>query len=108
MRNSWSGLISGFSRDIGIDLGTSNTLINVGGRGVILREASVIAVSREDGKTLKVGEEAKNMLGRTPANIEAIRPMRGGVIADYERTEQMLKYFMATVSNKFLLRKIVV
>jgi rod shape-determining protein MreB and related proteins len=108
MRNSWEGLLSGVSRDIGIDLGTANTLVHVGGRGIVLREPTVIAVSREDGRALKVGEEAKRMIGRTPANIEAIRPLKDGVIADYIHTEEMLKHFLAKVTNKFLLRKTVV
>lgn len=108
MRSSWSRLLSGFTRDIGIDLGTANTLIHIGGKGIVLREPSVIAVSREDGRALKVGEEAKRMLGRTPANIEAIRPMKDGVIADYVHTEEMLKLLLAQVSGKFLLRKAVV
>lgn len=108
MRSSWDGLFSGFSRDIGIDLGTANTLVHVSGRGIVLREPSVIAVSREDGKAIRVGEEARQMLGRTPANIEAIRPLKDGVIADYVRTEEMLKHFIARVTTKFLLRKRVV
>jgi rod shape-determining protein MreB len=101
-------LYSGLTRDIGIDLGTANTLVHVGGRGIVLREPSVIAINRDDGKTLVVGLEAKRMIGRTPANIEAIRPMKDGVIADYVHTEEMLKHFIAKVSNRFLLRKTVV
>ncbi len=108
MRSSWTRLSSGFSRDIGIDLGTANTLVLVVGKGIVIREPSVIAVSREERRTLKVGFEAKRMLGRTPANIEAIRPMKAGVIADYEHTEKMLRYFISLVSNRFLLRKTVV
>lgn len=108
MRSNWNRLLSGFSRNIGIDLGTANTLIHVEGKGIVVREPSVIAVNRDDRKPLKVGDEAKLMIGRTPANIEAIRPMKDGVIADYVHTEQMLKHFLAKVTNKFLLRKNVV
>ncbi|MFI5387770.1 MAG: rod shape-determining protein [Fimbriimonadales bacterium] len=108
MRSSWNRLLSGLSRDIGIDLGTANTLVHVGGRGIVIREPSVIAVSREDGKPIKVGIEAKRMIGRTPANIEAIRPLKDGVIADYVHTEAMLKHFISQVTNRFLLRKCVV
>ena len=108
MTSKWPSFLSGLSRDIGIDLGTANTLVHVGGKGVILREPTVIAVSREGGRTLAVGEEAKLMLGRTPAHIEAIRPLKDGVIADYEQTEALLKHFLSKVTNKFLLRKNVV
>ena len=97
-----------FGRDIGIDLGTANTLVHVGGRGVLLREPSVVAVNKDDGKVVAVGEEAKRMLGRTPANIVATRPLKDGVIADYDQTEKMLQHFIAKVSNRFLIRKTVV
>tara|TARA_B000000609_G_scaffold65653_1_gene48979 strand:- start:154 stop:417 length:264 start_codon:yes stop_codon:yes gene_type:complete len=73
-----------FSRDIGIDLGTANTLIHVSGKGVILEEPSVVAMDMEAGVPIAVGEEAKLMLGRTPANIKAVRPLRDGVIADFD------------------------
>jgi rod shape-determining protein MreB len=108
MRSSWNRLFSGLTRDIGIDLGTANTLVHVGGRGIVLREPSVIAINREDGKPLMVGHGAKRMIGRTPANIEAIRPLKDGVIADYVHTEEMLKHFISQVSNRFLLRKTIV
>src|SRR5688500_14652427 len=113
MRNSsrhgfFHGLSSRFGRDIGIDLGTANTLVHVGGRGVLLREPSVVAINKDDGKVLAVGEEAKRMLGRTPANIIATRPLKDGVIADYDQTEKMLQHFIAKVSNRFLIRKTVV
>jgi rod shape-determining protein MreB len=108
MRSSWHRLTSGFSRDIGIDLGTANTLVHVGGRGIVLREPSVIAIRREDGKAITVGEGARRMIGRTPANIEAIRPLKDGVIADYVQTEEMLRLFLRQVTNRFLLRKTVV
>ena len=101
-------LLSKFSRDIGIDLGTANTLVHVGGRGIVLREPSVVAVNRDDGKVIAVGAEAKRMLGRTPANIVATRPLKDGVIADYEQTEKMLQHFISKVSSRILLRKTVV
>ena len=83
-----------FSRDIGIDLGTANTLIHVSGKGVILEEPSVVAMDLEEGIPLAVGEEAKLMLGRTPGNIRAVRPLRDGVIADFDAAEQMIKTFI--------------
>ena len=83
-----------FSRDIGIDLGTANTLIHVSGKGVILEEPSVVAMDMEAGVPIAVGEEAKLMLGRTPANIKAVRPLRDGVIADFDAAEQMIKTFI--------------
>ncbi len=94
--------------DIGIDLGTANTLVYVAGRGIVLREPSVVAVNRDDGKIITVGAEAKRMLGRTPANIIAVRPLKDGVIADYEQTEAMLRHFISSVSAKSLFRKTVV
>ncbi|MGV3618672.1 MAG: rod shape-determining protein [Fimbriimonas sp.] len=101
-------LTSRFGRDIGIDLGTANTLVHVGGRGVMLREPSVIAINKDNGEVMAVGEEAKRMLGRTPGHIVAIRPLKDGVIADFEQTEEMLKHFIMKVSGRFLLRKTVV
>lgn len=83
-----------FSRDIGIDLGTANTLVYVRGRGIVLREPSVVAIRRDTGAILAVGEEAKKMIGRTPGNIVAIRPMRDGVIADFDVTQTMLRHFI--------------
>ncbi|MGI6097301.1 MAG: rod shape-determining protein [Dethiobacteria bacterium] len=83
-----------FSRDIGIDLGTANTLVYVKGRGIILREPSVVAIRRDTGTILAVGEEAKRMIGRTPGNIVAIRPMKDGVIADFDVTQTMLRNFI--------------
>src|SRR4051812_33115604 len=88
-----------FSNDIGIDLGTANTLVYVKGKGIVLREPSVVALDTTTRKVLAVGEEAKRMLGRTPGNISAIRPMKDGVIADFDVTEQMLRYFIRKVSN---------
>jgi rod shape-determining protein MreB len=89
-----------FSNDIGIDLGTANTLVYVRDRKIVLREPSVVAVLAETNKVLAVGLEAKRMLGRTPGNIKAIRPMKDGVIADFEVTEQMLRYFIEKVRNR--------
>lgn len=86
---------SSFSRDMGIDLGTANTLVHVKGKGIVLREPSVVAIQRDSGTVLAVGEEAKQMIGRTPGNITAIRPMKDGVIADFDVTQNMLKYFIA-------------
>jgi rod shape-determining protein MreB and related proteins len=86
-----------FSNDIGIDLGTANTLVHVKGRGIVLSEPSVVAVRTGSREVLAVGEEAKRMLGRTPSNIEAIRPMRDGVIADFETVEKMIRYFIKKV-----------
>ena len=85
------------SKDIGIDLGTANVLIFQRGRGIVLREPSVVAKDMNNGRTLAVGEEARLMLGKTPAHIQAIRPLRDGVIADFEVTEAMLSYFIKKV-----------
>jgi len=83
-----------FSRDLGIDLGTANTLVHVKGKGIVIKEPSVVAIQSQTGKVLAVGEEAKQMIGRTPGNIVAIRPMKDGVIADFDITQAMLKYFI--------------
>jgi rod shape-determining protein MreB and related proteins len=88
-----------FSEDIGIDLGTANTLVFAKDRGVVLREPSVVAIHANTRKVLAVGSEAKMMLGRTPGNIIAIRPMKDGVIADFDITEAMLRYFIKKVHN---------
>jgi rod shape-determining protein MreB len=90
-------LLNFFSKDIGIDLGTANTLVHVKGRGIVLSEPSVVAVRTGTKEVLAVGNEAKRMLGRTPSNIEAIRPMRDGVIADFETVEKMIRYFIKKV-----------
>ena len=89
-----------FSSDIGIDLGTANTLVYVKGQGVVLCEPSVVAIDKVTHAVLAVGEEAKRMLGRTPGNITAIRPMKDGVIADFDITESMLRYFIRKVHRK--------
>ncbi|GAE92488.1 MreB-like protein [Gracilibacillus boraciitolerans JCM 21714] len=94
-----------FSRDIGIDLGTANVLIHVKGKGIVLDEPSVVAMDRNTGKVLEVGEEARKMVGRTPGNIEAIRPLKDGVIADFDVTEAMLKYFINKINVKGFLSK---
>ena len=87
----------GLTRDIGIDLGTASVLVYVRGKGVVLREPSVVAMDKTTGKLLKVGSEAQKMLGRTPGNIVAIRPLREGVISDYDMTERMLREFIRKV-----------
>lgn len=89
-----------FSKDIGIDLGTANVLIYVKGRGIVLNEPSVVAIEQETRRVLAVGEEARRMVGRTPGNIVAIRPLRDGVIADFEITEMMLKSFIGKVGGR--------
>lgn len=83
-----------FSYDLGIDLGTANTLVHVRGVGIVIREPSVVAVNSQTGQVLAVGDEAKNMIGRTPSSIKAIRPLRDGVIADFDITEKMLRFFI--------------
>ena len=96
--------------DIGIDLGTASVLVYIKGQGVVLQEPSVVAIDSATEKVLAVGEEARQMLGRTPGNIIAIRPLREGVIADYDITEKMLKYFIkkALGSNKFFKPRIMI
>ncbi len=96
-------LLGLFSNDMGIDLGTATTLVYVKGEGVVLCEPSAVAVERDTTRVLAVGEEAKRMLGRTPGNIVAIRPMKDGVIADFEITEAMLRYFIKKVHHRHVL-----
>ncbi|MGB9343862.1 rod shape-determining protein, partial [Trichococcus sp.] len=93
------------ARDIGIDLGTANVLIHVKGKGIVLNEPSVVAVDTKTGKVLAVGEEAYMMVGRTPANIRVIRPLKGGVIADFDITEAMLTHFIDRLNVKGFLTK---
>ena len=102
------GLFGG--HDMGIDLGTANTLVHVKGRGIVLREPSVVAIKSDTGDVLAVGEEAKQMIGRTPGNIVAIRPMKDGVIADFDVTQAMLKYFIrkAMRAKSFVRPRVVV
>jgi len=96
----FNGLFGWLSSDIGIDLGTANTLVYVKDQGIVLREPSVVAVQAGTNRVLAVGDEAKRMLGRTPANIVAVRPLKDGVIADFEVTEAMLRHFITKVHNR--------
>jgi rod shape-determining protein MreB len=89
-----------FSNDMGIDLGTANTVVYVKGKGIVLSEPSVVAIEKETNRILAVGEEAKRMLGRTPGSIVAIRPLKDGVIADFEITENMIKHFIRKIHNR--------
>jgi len=95
-----SEVLGWFSNDLAIDLGTATTLVYVRGRGIVLNEPSVVAIERKTEKVLAVGTEAKKMLGRTPGNILAIRPMKEGVIADFEMAEQMLRHFIQKAHNR--------
>jgi len=100
-----------FGKDLGIDLGTANTLVHMKGSGVILTEPSVVAIQVNTGKVLAVGEEAKQMIGRTPGNIVAIRPMKDGVIADFDVTQSMIKYFIGKAlggNNTFFKPRVVI
>ncbi|AEV67787.1 rod shape-determining protein [Acetivibrio clariflavus] len=94
-----------FTRDIGIDLGTANTLVHVKGKGIVVREPSVVAINKKSGDILAVGDAAKEMIGRTPGNIVAIRPMKDGVIADFDITQAMLKYFIKKALSKGIVGK---
>ncbi len=96
----WRRICSCCSRDIAVDLGTANTLVHVRGKGIVLNEPSVVVVDQTTGQVLAVGAEAKRMLGRTPTNIEAIRPLKDGVIADFEISEAMLRYFIYRVHRR--------
>ena len=87
-------------RDMAVDLGTANTLVYVRGEGIVLDEPSVVAINTNDGRPLAVGLEAKRMIGRTPSNIQAIRPLKEGVIADFEICEKMLRYFIQKVHQR--------
>ncbi|MBD3868332.1 MAG: rod shape-determining protein [Acidobacteria bacterium] len=100
MRWSAKSILSLFSNDLAIDLGTANSLVFCRGRGIIVSEPSIVAVNQRTGKVEAVGREAKEMLGRTPGNIVAIRPMKDGVIADFEHTEKMLDYFIKKAHNR--------
>ncbi len=99
-----------FSKDMGMDLGTANSLVYVKGKGIVIREPSVVAIQKDSGQVLAVGEEAKRMIGRTPGNIVAIRPLKDGVIADFDVTQSMIKYFInkALRGRTFLVRPRVV
>ena len=89
------------SKDIGIDLGTANTLVTLKGKGVILKEPSVVAIDRRSGNILATGYEAKEMLGRTPETIKAVRPLKDGVIADFTATQLMLKNIVSKVCQRY-------
>ena len=96
-------------RDMAVDLGTANTLVYVRGRGIVLNEPSVVAINNNTGGILAVGSEAKRMIGRTPGNIVAIRPLKDGVIADFDVTEEMLRHFIQKVhQNRFAHPRVVV
>ncbi|MDP2910008.1 MAG: rod shape-determining protein, partial [bacterium] len=97
-------IFSYLSNNIAIDLGTANSLVYVQGKGIVINEPSVVAVNQKTGHILAIGEEARKMVGRTPAHIVATRPLVGGVVSDFEVTEQMLKYFIEKVhKRKFLI-----
>lgn len=104
----WNYVLGLFSNDLAIDLGTATTLVFVKGRGIVLCEPSVVAIQRGTSTVLAVGDEAKRMIGRTPGNIAAIRPMRDGVIADFEVTEAMLRYFIKKAQPRKLNKPLVV
>jgi rod shape-determining protein MreB len=99
--NPLTALLGLFSHDVGIDLGTANTLVMVKGRGVVIDEPSVVAIDRQSKKILAIGDEAKRMVGRTPSSIIAVRPLKDGVISDFEVTERMLQYFIRSVHERF-------
>ena len=94
------GIFSAFTKDMGIDLGTANTLVYIKGKDIVIREPSVVAIQTNTKQVLAVGEEAKKMIGRTPGNIVAIRPLRDGVIADFDITQNMLKYFIKRATQR--------
>ena len=98
MSDPWFSSLVG--RDMAVDLGTANTLIYVRGRGIVLNEPSVVAINTKDGRPLAVGAEAKRMIGRTPGHIQAIRPLKDGVIADFDICEKMLRYFIQRVHTR--------
>ena len=100
MFNPLNLLLGAFSRDIGIDLGTATTLVAVSGQGIVINEPSVVAVDKRTKRVLAIGAEAKEMVGRTPANIVAVRPLRDGVISDFDMTEKMLHYFIHKVHER--------
>jgi rod shape-determining protein MreB and related proteins len=97
----FDGLLGLLSHDVGIDLGTANTLVTVRNRGIVISEPSVVAMDTRSKRVLAIGAEAKRMVGRTPANIVAIRPLRDGVISDFDVTEQMIRYFINKVHDRY-------
>src|SRR5689334_7782531 len=98
--NPFNSVMGLFSRDIGIDLGTANTLVLVRGKGIVINEPSVVAIDAKTKRPLAVGADAKRMVGRTPANIVAVRPLKDGVISDFDVTERMLRYFIERVHDQ--------
>jgi rod shape-determining protein MreB len=100
---NFRSLFSLFSRDLAIDLGTANTLVFVAGKGIVVNEPSIVALNKVTGEVEAVGKEAKEMIGRTPGNIVAIRPMKDGVIADFKVTEKLLTYFIQKAHNRRML-----
>jgi rod shape-determining protein MreB len=104
-RPNAEGLTGFLGRDMAVDLGTANTLVYVRGRGIVLNEPSVVAINTHSGAILAVGSEAKRMIGRTPSHIRAVRPLKDGVIADFDVTEKMLRYFIHKVHKRRLLAK---
>src|SRR5436190_2236861 len=103
LTSPFNALFGAFSRDISIDLGTANTLVLVRGRGITINEPSVVAIERRSKRVLAIGSEAKQMVGRTPADIIAIRPLRDGVISDFDVTEAMLTHFIRRVHDETIL-----
>ncbi len=101
--HNWRSLFSMFSSDLAIDLGTANTLVYAKGKGIVVNEPSIVAINKNSGEVEAVGKEAKEMLGRTPGNIVAIKPMKDGVIADFKVTEKMLNYFIQKAHNRKML-----
>ena len=99
--NPFSSFLGMFSHDVGIDLGTANTLVSVRGRGIVIDEPSVVAIDTASKRVLAIGDEAKLMVGRTPSTIVAVRPLRDGVISDFAVTERMLQYFIRSVHERF-------
>ena len=99
--NPLAWLFGRLSHDVGIDLGTANTLVTVKGRGIVIDEPSVVAIDRHSKTILAIGAEAKRMVGRTPANIVAVRPLKDGVISDFDVAERMLQYFIRSVHERF-------
>src|ERR1700760_1173101 len=100
-----SNALAFLGRDMAVDLGTANTLVYVRGRGIVLNEPSVVALNTNTGQIVAVGVEAKRMIGRTPGNIVAVRPLKDGVIADFDVTERMLRYFIQKVHRRSHLAK---
>ncbi len=98
MPEPWFSSVVG--RDMAVDLGTANTVVYVRGKGIVLDEPSIVAINTKDGRPLAVGTEAKRMLGRTPGHIQAIRPLKDGVIADFDICEKMLRYFIQRVHQR--------